>query len=97
MNRKESPRNGQRTKGNLNRKNIDFCIDKPFHIKNEHFLLNFEYKFCTITKTIQNSFSIKLVLNSIKFILCYGCVDTLHITKDNSNGQSKGKVVYLGR
>jgi len=97
MNIKESPQNVPRTEGNLNNENIDFCIDKPFHGMNEHFLFNFECNFYTIAKNIQNRFSAIFTLNSVIFTLCYGCVDIIYITKDNSHRQSMGKVVYLGR
>jgi len=97
MNMKESPQNLPRTEGNLNNKKIGFCIDKPFHSNNEHFLFNFECHFDTIAKTIQNRFSVILILNSVILTLCYASVDIIYITKDNSRKQSTGKVVYLGR
>jgi len=89
MNRKESPQNVPRTEGNLNNKKIGFCIYKPFHSMNEHFLLNFECNFYTIAKTIQNRFSAIFTLNSVIFTLCYVSIDIIYITKDNSHRQSK--------
>jgi len=77
--------------GNLTNMNINLRIDKPFHSKNEHFLLNFEYHFdtirckvCIIIESIKNHFSVILTLNSVNFTLCYASVNTFYITKNNS-------------